>query len=106
MRHSITVSFSLASFLPERLISCGGVGHLATDGRRKAKHGEPDLPKHLSSTLDFGRYSGGDSGKDDEISRSDFSRYVKVRREVSRVVKDNCRATLGTSGVLPDIGRY
>src|SRR5215468_8923071 len=87
-------------------IPCGGVGRLATDGRRKVKYGEPDFSNYPSSAWDFGRYSERDSGKDDDISRSDFSRYVKVRREVSPVVKDNFRATLGTSGVLPDIGRY
>src|SRR5215831_16082843 len=87
-------------------IPCGGVGRLATGDRRKVKYGEPDLSKYLPSTLDFGRYSEGDSGKDDDISRSDFSKYVKVRREVSPFVKDNFRATSGTSDVLPDIGRY
>src|SRR5215469_16029855 len=87
-------------------IPCGGVGRLATGGRRKVKYGEPDLSKYPSSALDFGRFSKGDSGKDDDISRSDSSRYVKVCREVFPVVKGNFRATLGTSGVLPDIGRY
>src|SRR5215467_4226993 len=87
-------------------IPCGGVGRLATDGRRKVKYGEPDFSKYPSSALDFGRYSECGSEKGDDISRSDFSRYVKVRREVSPVVKDNLRATLGTSDVLPEIGRY
>src|SRR5215467_2900385 len=87
-------------------IPCGGVGRLATDGRRKVKYGEPGFSKYLSSALDCGRYSEGDSGKGDDISRSDFSRYVKVRREVSPVVKDNFRATSGTSDVPLDIGRY
>src|SRR5262245_25456629 len=86
-------------------IPCHGVGRLATDGRRKVKYGEPDLSKYPSSALDFGRFSKGGSEKGDDISRSDVSRYVRFRREVSPVVKDNFRATSGTSDVLPDIGR-
>src|SRR5215467_14465168 len=86
-------------------IPCGGVGRLATGDRRKVKYRPPDLSEYVSSTSDFGRYAEGDPGKDDDISRSDFSRYVKVRRGVSPVVKDNFQATLGTSDVLPDIDR-